>query len=110
MKKILKGIISCTLLLALFSCNAQNEQDYGFKMKAVIKGISNKIEVEVLEAEYAEGIYLLVYSSETVITDKSGNPISVNQLNVGDTIEISYNGQVMMSYPPQIAARKIRVM
>ena len=110
MKNIIKTIISCSLLLSLASCNAQSEPEYSFKMKAVIKEITNKIEVEVLEAEYAEGIYMLVYSDETVVLDKSGSSIKISDLKVGDTVEVAYNGQVMMSYPPQIAARRIRVL
>ena len=110
MKNIFRSIISCALLLSLFSCNTQNDADTSFKMKAKIKDITNKIEVEVIEAEYAEGIYLIVYSSETVVTDKNGNSTSIKNLKVGDTIEISYNGQVMMSYPPKIVALSIRVL
>ena len=31
-------------------------------------------------------------------------------INVGDKVEITYGGQVMMSYPPQIVAKKIIVL
>ena len=44
-----------------------------------------------------------------VYLDKNGNRTVKAFLKVGDTVEITYGGQVMMSYPPQIVALKIQV-
>ena len=79
-----------------------------FVMKATVDSIDEKITVNVYEAEYAEGIYLIIYSQNTALLSSDGNRISISDLKIGDKIEITYNGQVMMSYPPQVAATKIK--
>lgn len=81
-----------------------------FKMKAKILAINNHIEIEILEDEYNNGILWVNYSNQTTFLDSKGNKISASDLSVGDTIEIVYNGQVMMSYPGQISARQITLL
>ena len=93
----------------LFSC-AEDGSDTEFKMKATVTGLSEKLEVDVTEAEYAEGPYWIIISEETELLDSDGKEISRDEISVGDEIIIFYNGQVMMSYPPQVAARKIQVI
>ena len=93
--------------------NSQESGDFGmndnlFMMRAVIEKIEDKITVNVYEAEYADGIYLIIYGDSTVFLNADGGLISLCDLKVGDKIEITYNGQVMMSYPPQVAAIKIK--
>ena len=80
-------------------------------MVAKILSIGEKIEVEVIEGEYgASGIYWVITGEETVYEFEDGRGISANSLKAGDRIEITYSGQVMMSYPPQIVAKKIVLM
>ena len=81
-----------------------------FDMRAVVNAVSEKIEVEVIEAEYASGIYWVITSDSTVFLDRNGNEIKKSDIKAGDVVEITYNGQVMMSYPPQIVALKIKVL
>ena len=81
--------------------------DY-FTMLATVKNVEEKIEVDVISAEYASGIYWVITSPATRITDEKGNIIKKTDLKVGDTVKIIYNGQVMMSYPPQIVALEIK--
>lgn len=114
MKKIL--FIACALLLALTlaSCGSIQEAVQsmgGVKMTAKITDVSDgNVMVEVIEGEYdASGPYLVRINSETLICDANGNKISLFFLKVGDTVEITYGGQVMLSYPPQIVAKAIRV-
>ena len=77
-------------------------------MIAEILAIGDKIEVEVIEGEYgASGIYWVNFNEKTPIVSKNGGALALADLSVGDQVEITYNGQVMMSYPPQIVARKI---
>ena len=81
------------------------------KMTATVKNISDKIEVEVIEGEYgASGIYWVITYDETAFAGKDGEKITRADLKVGDTVEILYGGQVMMSYPPQIVAGRITVL
>ncbi len=112
MKKIIL-IVSVVLVLALLvSCYITEEEQNmeGAKMTAVIKNIADKIEVEVIEGDYnVSGIYWVNISSDTVFTDENNVRLSLSDLNVGDIIEITYSGQVALSYPPQISARKIQI-
>lgn len=115
MKKIIFiTFVVLALALVLFSCYEDEakptlaDDGTGVKMTAIVKNIGDKIEVEVIEGDYgAEGIYWVNYSNETVITNSENVRLSVDDLKVGDTIEITYGGQVAMSYPPQIFAKKI---
>ena len=110
--KRLFSIIILVLTLGVFcSCRGGGEDnptvDDGFEMIAKIKLVGEKIEVDVIEAEYADGAYLIITSELTEFVDESGNKIEKGDLKEGDTVEITYNGQVMMSIPPQVAALKI---
>ena len=106
-------VTSLLLILALLSaCSLTDEEKNmeGVKMIAVIKSINNGFEVEVIEGEYgASGIYWIRLSSDTVYADQNDNRILHSSFKVGDTIEITYSGQVMLSYPPQINAKKVQL-
>ena len=80
-----------------------------FVLKANVIALSDKIEVEIVESDYAFGIYWVITSEETEFYAKDGSAIEKSDIKVGDTVEIVYGGQVMMSYPPQIVARKIKM-
>lgn len=110
-KAILILIIFIMLLLVVTSCESNREVTSieGVKMTAIIKNLDGKIEVEVVDGEYgASGIYWLNVSSDTVIADENDNSILKSNLKVGDVVEITYDGKVMLSYPPQIVALKIQ--
>ncbi len=99
------------LALSLFSCQYnETENDYmnSVKMTAKIVSIGEKIEVEVVEEENGmTGIFWVNVNSNTVILDKNGNRLFA--LQIGQLVEITYDGKVMMSYPPQISAQKIQL-
>ena len=110
MKAILRLAAMVLLLCTLTSCvdDAVIPDDGSPKMHAVITAIGEKIEVDVLEGDYgASGIYLVIINDSTAFLSKDGKSISRDTLEVGDEIEIRYNGQVMSSLPPQIVAKKI---
>ena len=118
MKNILMSIIFILSVTALFSCNigagstGVNEHldttpNDSVRMTARIDEIGEKITVTVLESEYTTGIHWVITHEQTKYTSENGATTSRDDLQVGDTVEIFYNGQVMMSYPPQIVAWKI---
>ncbi|MBE6605134.1 MAG: hypothetical protein E7639_05470 [Ruminococcaceae bacterium] len=111
MKKFLLFSLLLLSLFTLFACDNAEEPapDGSVQMIADIKSMGEKIEVEVLESEYASGIYLVITGEQTTYLDSEGNTLSRTDLSVGDTVKIQYNGQVMMSLPPQIVAVKIIV-
>ena len=80
-----------------------------FKMTAKVTELGEKIAVEVIESEYTFGIHWVITTASKYY-DAEGNEISRSDIKVGDTVEILYSGQVMMSYPPQIVAARITVI
>ena len=111
MKAIAKIAAMLLMLSTLSSCNddTPKSDDNGAKMRATIIAIEEKIEVEVIESEYTSGPYHVITSGDTVF-QKNGIKIGRDDIKVGDTVEIYYSGQVMLSYPPQIVAHKIIVV
>ena len=113
-KNVLKRLmcaVLCTLIapatLTLGGC--EGEKNEGFTLRGVVRNIEDKIEIDVTEGEYAEGIYLIIYSSGEFL-NREGERVDISALRVGDLIEVTYGGQVMMSYPPQVAASVIRIL
>lgn len=84
----------------------ENMNEYKFYMTATITNIDEKISVNVISGEFAYGDYLIITGDDTQYSGVS----SKEQLQVGDTIKITYGGQVMMSYPPQVVAKNIEVL
>ena len=74
-----------------------------------VTNITDRIELNVIEGEYAYGIYHVLVSDQTDIFGKDGGKITLNGIKIGDTVRVIYGGQVMMSYPPQIAAFEVRI-
>ena len=77
-------------------------------MKVRIIAVNDRIEVEVIESEYASGIIWVNTSEETLVLDEDGKDIEISDLTVDDVIEIAYSGQIMMSYPGQIVGLAVR--
>lgn len=90
--------------------NSDNSGKGGFRMKAKITGFGSRVEVDVIEAPYTSGVHWVITNENTDIKDENGAKIARSDLAVGDVVEIEYNGQVMMSYPPQITALSIKVL
>jgi hypothetical protein len=87
-----------------------NENGESHRMRATVKAVeSGIIRVDVTDAEYAYGEYIVHVYEETVILSASGEYIGIDGIKVGDTVDIIYGGQVTLSLPPQISAVKIRV-
>lgn len=113
MKKYL-ALALAILTLTMVGCTPTEDKTIPdgavFSLKSTVKSIEDpsRIEVEITESEYAFGIYWVLINSDTKIYDTEGNKIDISEIKVGDIIEITYGGQVMMSYPPQIVAKKIR--
>jgi hypothetical protein len=109
-KKILALVIAIlTLLLAGCHGGDTTPITENFHLKAIVKSNDggDRLEVEVIESDYAFGIYI-VHTSNAAFINAEGEAISPSDIQVGDTVEITYSGQVMMSYPPQIVALKVK--
>ena len=121
MRKLLSMILLFPLLLLLPCCGqdaddtnspeAEGSLQDNAGMTATVTAITDKIEVNVVEGDHgATGIYWVNTSEQTAFLDANGQSITRADIKVGDTVEIRYTGQVMMSYPPQIVAVKITVV
>ena len=112
MKKILCITLALLCLVMLCSCGKDADVTNGdFKLQATVEEVNLlRIEVEVYNSDYAFGTYWVLTSNSTSFLDKEGNTISRSDIQVGDKVEITYGGQVMMSYPPQIAARVVQIV
>lgn len=126
MKRIYKLILNILTMIVsaacLFSCSLVGGKGRGedkpgekieftegdFRMVATVTELGEKITVDVTEAEYASGIHWIIVSDETAIVTKDGYKLSREDIKVGDKVEITYNGQVMMSLPPQIVAISVK--
>ena len=108
-KYIALAITILTLLLAGCQGGDITPITGDFTLKAIVKNVDNiqSIEVEVIESDYAYGIYV-VHTGNATFINAEGQPLDPSEIAVGDTLQISYSGQVMMSYPPQIVALKIQ--
>ena len=108
MKKFMPFLILLLAALLLVACTPEQQQPTGqtgdVTMIARITAIGDKIEVDVIASEYFSGPFFIITGDTTEYYNKDGESITRVDLSVGDTVEIKYNGQVMLSYPPQVAA------
>lgn len=82
----------------------------GFVLKAIVKSVNDDmIEVEVIESDYAFGIYWVRTGLLTSYRSADGGIATRSDIKAGDTVRITYNGQTMMSLPPQIVALVITI-
>ena len=111
MKKLLPLLLLATLFLLPACGDKDNDvpENGKYIMIAEIVKIEEKIEVNVIESPVADGVYLVIVSDNTIYKNAKGKEITLDKLDVGDTIRITYSGQVMMSIPPQIVALSIEV-
>ena len=112
----MKILVALLTLSVLTSCRADNagetpkNNEPSFEAKATVLELGEKILVDVYEAEYASGNYLVIIPDCISIVGKNGENLTRGDIKVGDRLEIIYNGQVMMSYPAQFVARKIKLL
>ncbi len=109
MKRLFGYMLLAIVLPSLFTTSCTRASgDERVKMTATVTAIGDRIEVEVLESEYTSGPHWVITSDSTVY-ERDGRKIGRKDISVGDTVEIYYNGQVMLSFPPQIVAHRIIV-
>ncbi len=108
--RFLTLLLAVPFLLTIGGCaNESNPQGEEYVLTGRILAIGDKIEIDITSGEYAYGIYHIIYTSAE-ISDRDGNHISISSLKTGDEIRVIYGGQVMMSYPPQVAAIRISLI
>lgn len=87
----------------------ERNADGAFFYRGVVTSVDDKhyIAMEIIDSNVAFGIYHVLVGEQTVFVNSTGATITRDQIKVGDTIEVIFSGQVMLSMPPQIAAQRI---
>lgn len=80
-----------------------------FVLKGIVIAINDKLEIEVIESDYAFGIYHVIVPNNIPITSANGSAITLDDIKLGNTVLVKYSGQTMLSYPPQIVAYSINL-
>lgn len=104
---LLLTLLMLALTGAVCACSKEEAPGDEFVLKAVVQRVGETLEVDVIESDYASGLYWVITSKETDFYDAEGECIEAADIKEGDTVLIRYGGQVMMSYPPQIVAHSV---
>ncbi len=114
MKKITAFLLAILMLFTCAACDTSDEENKA----AIIAFYSVKsaggefiVEVQDLGGVYTElydqeGIYIKFKGSEKIF-DSEGNEISRDDLIIGDTLEIHYDGTLSSKNPKTIKAYKV---
>ena len=110
--RIIKGIIiALTSFLLLAGCADRTGAESEYRFRAVVKAVTDDgIEATVsLEDGVHFGEYRILTGDNTQYCSTDGKSVARESIEQGDVIEVTYNGQVMRSFPPQVVATKIIV-
>lgn len=125
MKRILIIFSMLCVIFSLFACAGENTESTNTTLSTevtdmitdtkyilngkVTKINDNSIEIQIENISDASGLFAVNISEITKIYDSFGNIINKDQINVNNNVEVSYNGQVTKSLPPQVNALAIQV-
>lgn len=114
MRKI--SIFLCFLLLlpVFLGCEPNDDtqgkkEEDAFYFYGTVLSTEHPLAVDVTESDYAFGIYHVITDDATQYLDEKGRTLTREDIRVGDTVKVVYGGQVMLSYPPQVVAKKIQI-
>ena len=108
--------ITCIVLLAwaLAAPMPTHGKDFmqnSYRMTARLTELGERLSVEVLQSENGMiGPFWIITPPETRYFDGEGREIPRDALRIGDLLEITFGGQIMLSYPPQTVAGQIRLL
>ena len=115
LRRVFLIILAMLLVTYMVACAPEEpvselpEEGKVFSLKATITEMnSQSITVNVTESDAATGTLVVLLGEQTKLLDEAGQAIAASALGVGDKVEISYNGQMMKSFPPQIMATVIK--
>ena len=80
-----------------------------YRGKVTNLGDKYALEIEIVDSTIAFGPYRVLIGDATTFYGVNGEEISREDIELGDLIEVVFSGQVMMSYPPQIAAKRVYI-
>lgn len=114
MKKTVALVLAVLMLFACVACGSDKDEEVAtIQATYSLKSLEGEfiVEVQDLGGVYSDlydknGIYIKFKDGEKIY-DKDGNEISREDLVVGDTLEIHYNGKLSKKNPKTITAYKV---
>lgn len=85
------------------------EGEVVYRGKVTSLGDRYALEMEIVDSTIAFGTYRVLIGDTTTFYGVNGEEITREDIHLDDIIEVVFSGQVMMSYPPQIAAKRVYV-
>lgn len=80
-----------------------------FRGKVTNLGDKTALEMEIVDSTIAFGTYRVLIGNSTTFHGVNGEEITREDIQLDNVIEVVFSGQVMMSYPPQIAAKRVYI-
>ena len=90
--------------------NEENILPESVTMAGTVTAVNNRIELTADETQYTSGPYSVIITEETKFSFANGNTATLDDVKVGDRVEITFNGQVMLSYPAQVVAHEVVIL
>lgn len=85
------------------------EGEVVYRGKVTKLGDNRELEMEIVDSTIAFGTYRVLIGDTTTFYGVNGEEITREDIKLDDVIEVVFSGQVMMSYPPQIAAKRVYI-
>jgi hypothetical protein len=85
------------------------EGEVVYRGKVTNLGDNHALEMEIVDSTIAFGPYRVLIGNNTTFYGVDGEEINREAIELDDIIEVVFSGQVMMSYPPQIAAKRVYI-
>lgn len=99
-------VLICVMLAALVftGCTFFGKDDKAVFIGTVLEndGTTLLVEPQAGSSELRSADKISISIIDTTITDKENKEISLEEIKVGERVEITYNGQIAESYPAQI--------
>ena len=78
-----------------------------YTLVGTVTAKNTRIELYADETEIMSGPYSVIINDQTEFCYANGASATLDSVEIGDRVEITYNGQVMLSYPAQIVAQRV---
>lgn len=108
--------ITCSYFLLLFLCTAitlsacHKDNKTVFTATVLENDSSFIVEPQQSSNEYNSLDKIAVHANNAAVYNSDNKKISLSDITVGQTVQITYNGLIAESYPAQITASKIKVI
>ncbi len=101
------AVIALSLIILCFSLAGCAKSTPLYTLTGTVNDIGDHIDFTVIENSYASGIFWAITDSQTVYVFDDGEAAERTDITAGVEITVEYSGQIMMSYPGQIYAKKV---